>query len=500
MKILSALETRKADAFTIKHEPIKSIELMQRASEAFVKAFVEHYDKSRPVAVFCGTGNNGGDALLVSRLLHQKGYKVEVYIVDFKGQGSKDFLSNYTRHVKVLNPVSVSRWADIPAIQSNQVVIDAIFGSGLTRAVTGIQAEVINAINRSGCTTVAIDIPSGLFADSPSVEGAIIEADRTISLQLPKLAFFIPENRKYTGEWEFVDIGLSKDFINTCESSYYYMDREFWKGQFGNREKFAHKGNFGKALIISGSYGKMGAAVLAARACLRSGVGLLTMHIPGCGYEIMQTAVPEAMAWIDDHEHIITEVPDFELFNTVGVGPGIGQATKTLEMLRSVFKRSKNPMVIDADAINLIGNNRELLKLIPRGSILTPHLVEFERISQHCLHHFDRIERQKAFSQKHGLIVVLKGAFTSVSFPDGTSYFNSTGNPGMATGGSGDVLTGIITGLLAAFQDPEQAAALGVYLHGLAGDLASRDHGEESLIASDIIASLPEALIMLKKY
>ena len=499
MKILAAAETREADAYTIKNEPIVSIDLMERASQAFAKFFVEHFHTKRTIHIFCGSGNNGGDGLAVARILLQKKYNVQTYLVNFKDKGSEDFMTNLERLRKNHEPQLISDKGKFPAFTDDDVVIDAIFGSGLTRPVEGIYAQIISEINEKARHIVSIDIASGLFADTPSKQGAIIKPSLTITFQTPKMAFLVPENEIYVGAWVAVNIGLNRDFIEKTPSANYMLTSRMVKDLIRDRRKFAHKGDFGKAIILSGSMGKMGAAVLGARACMRTGAGLLTMQVPQCGYEIIQTAVPEAMVTIDSQKDYLTQFPDLSPYNVVGIGPGIGTHPETTRMLYKLMENHTNPMAIDADAINIIGKNRFLLEKLPEGSILTPHLKEFERITTPCHNHFDRLEMQRDFSQKYKVVVILKGANSSISLPDGRILFNTTGNPGMATGGSGDVLTGMITGLLAQNYRPSEAAVLGTYLHGLAGDLAEKKLGREGLIASDIIGEIPQAFLHIKK-
>jgi NAD(P)H-hydrate epimerase len=498
MKILSAAETRQADAYTIENEPIASIDLMERAAISFTEIFTKCYDSSRTVKIFCGTGNNGGDGLAVARLLLKQKYQVETYLVNFNGQGSADFLINYER-LRKKHKINILTEKEIfPRFDKEDVIIDAIFGSGLTRPVEGYYAQIISEINEKANHIVSIDIASGLFADSSSSKGAIIKPTLTISFQMPKLAFMIPENEAFVGRWEIADIGLDQDFINNTGSKHYLLTHTLVKNIILERKRFAHKGDFGKAIMLSGGLGKMGAAILGAKACMRTGAGLLTMQIPQCGYEIMQTSVPEAMVSIDIQKDFLTQYPDLVPYNAIGIGPGIGTHPDTTKMIYKLLENYTKPLVIDADAINIIGKNRFLLEKLPEGSILTPHLKEFERITEPCQDHFERLELQQTFSKKYGVIIVLKGANSSISLPDGKIYFNSTGNPGMATGGSGDVLTGILTGLLAQNYKPTDVALLGTYLHGLAGDEAASRKGMESLIASDIIDGIPQAYKLLK--
>ncbi len=493
MKILSARQIREADAFTIKQEPIASIDLMERASLAFVACFEERFGDEKPVWIFCGTGNNGGDGLAIARLLSDKKFQVTVVIVKTNDTSSDDFASNEKRLAARIPKIIVRESSEIPDIAPNVVVIDAIFGSGLSRAVTGLFGEVIDKINLSGASIVSVDIASGLFADQPSSGSSIIQPDYTISFQLPKMAFLLPENHSRVGEWEVADIRLSQTFIDRAESQADFVQLADIKPLLKNRSAAAHKGDFGKALLFAGSRGKMGAAILSARACMRSGTGLLTVHAPACGYEIMQIAVPEAMISIDESEWFIAKVPEHLKYDVIGIGPGIDTKDETANLLEELLRQFQRPVVIDADGLNLIGRHKGFVEKIPKESILTPHAKEFERIAGPWNNDYERLDLQKQFSVNHGLFVIFKGAHTTISTPDGHLYFNSTGNPGMATAGSGDVLTGIITSILGQGYTPLQAAILGVYLHGLAGDLAANEKGQASLIASDIIDFLPAA-------
>lgn len=495
IKILNASQTRALDAYTIKHEPVSSLDLMERACEEFTEWFTTHVRIDNKIAVVCGTGNNGGDGLGIARLLKDRGYPVRVFIVK-GGKESDDFKQNQLR---LPESISVREIIDHcnDDFADTDVLIDAIFGSGLTRPVEGVYADVINRINASEAVKIAVDIPSGLMADKPS-SGTIVKASYTITFQLPKLAMFMPGNFSFTGEWVVVNIGLDRSFIKETPTPYYYIQSKDARRLLRQRTRFDHKGTFGHALIVAGSHGKMGAAILATRAALRSGAGLVSAHVPGCGYEIMQVAAPEAMVHVDASDLTIASVVLHENVNAVGIGPGLGQDKQTLVALRKLLEQSR-PMVIDADALNLIAANRELLQIIPRNSILTPHPKEFARLAGETSNGFDRIERARKFAKEINCFIVLKGAFTAIVTPDRNVFFNSTGNPGMATGGSGDVLTGILCGLLAQGYEPQNCCLLGVYLHGLAGDLAADDKGMEAMIAGDLIEFLPAAYKKLNR-
>jgi ADP-dependent NAD(P)H-hydrate dehydratase / NAD(P)H-hydrate epimerase len=493
MKILAVKQIQALDAYTIENEPISSINLMERASQAFVDSLRLRFSKTYPVYVFCGLGNNGGDGLAIARLLLAQGYTPKVFVVYHSEKSSADFAENFDKLRQLTDIQAIREANDFPEIAPNAILIDALFGSGLSRPLVGLSAEIVHKINQAQATRVAVDIASGLFADKASIGEAIVRADYTISFQLPKLAFMLPQNASYVGEWQVVAIGLSEKYLYECFTNYYYLDNQLVKSIIKPRSKFSHKGTFGHSLLIAGSYGKMGAAVLAARACLRAGTGLLTTHIPRCGYEIMQTAVPEAMISIEKSWNWLQYLPDIQPFTAIGIGCGLDKYPATIQLVEKLLKTATQTLVLDADALNILGENRQLLKILPKNSILTPHPKEFARLTHPVADHFERLEILRNFAQVYQVFVVLKGAHSVLASPEGNIYFNSTGNPGMASGGSGDVLTGIITALLSQGYTPLDASMLGVYLHGLAGDLALANESPESLIASDLIKNLGKA-------
>jgi ADP-dependent NAD(P)H-hydrate dehydratase / NAD(P)H-hydrate epimerase len=492
IKILSAPQIKQLDAYTIQNEPIASIDLMERACRAFVNWFIERYDTTHKVGIICGTGNNGGDGLGIARLLHEWNYPVTVWIVHGSVNETNDFLTNRER---IKNKIAIIDIIDQPAddlAKDQSIIIDALFGSGLSRPLDGVYASVIKKLNDTVAVKLSVDIPSGLQADTPSA-GEIFKAHHTITFQLPKLAFLLSENKEYAGEWHILDIGLSRQGIKEAEAIHFLLTEKDIKKMVRVRGRFDHKGKFGHALLVAGSRGKMGACVLAARAALRSGPGLLTVHIPSGSEVIIHTAVPEAMASLDSSVTHFSDKLNVENFQTVGVGPGMGQHADTVKALHNLLDNFKKPMVLDADALNIISSQPELMQLIPKGSILTPHRKEFERLVGACKNDFDRLDKLVQLSKQLQSVVVLKGAYSAIAAPDGKIYFNPTGNPGMAKGGSGDALTGILTGLLAQGYDPTQAAQTGVYVHGLAGDLAAHESGQTSLIATDLVERLPLA-------
>jgi len=490
--ILSTAQMRAADAFTIAHEPIASIDLMERASKAFVQWFVQQFDPAYKVDVVCGTGNNGGDGLAIARLLKDWNYHVNVWIISGPVKEPSDFVTNKKRLPESITVTTITDEINVKSFNDRHVIIDAIFGSGLSRPTEGIYANTIEVLNQLNITRVAVDIPSGLQADGPSA-GSIFKAHHTVTFQSPKLAFLLPEYASFVGQWHVVEIGLHPQFLQNEATKHFLVTKKAVLKLLPRREKFSHKGTFGRALLMAGSYGKIGACILAARAIMRSGTGLLTAHVPSSAVPILQTAVPEAMCSSDAHEHYLSVAPPLTEYNALGIGPGLGQAAETVKFVQAVLEAGK-PLVIDADALNILGAHPHLLHLVPAGSLLTPHPKEFERLAGSWKNSFERLEKQAQLARQLNSVVLVKGAYTAVATPQGEIFFNTTGNPGMATGGSGDVLTGILTGLMAQGLAAAHAATLGVYLHGLAGDLAAHDKTQIALIASDLIDYLPAAL------
>jgi NAD(P)H-hydrate epimerase len=483
-------EVKEADDYTITHEPIASIDLMERASRAFVSNFIQHFAISyKKIVVVCGLGDNGGDGLAIARMLYDLGYEVEVIIINYSARQSANFKVNLERLKNKINPEWINDRSRIHNFQSNSLVIDAILGAGLSRPLEGVIKSVVEKLNGSKAEIVAVDIPTGLFADSINEKGdIIIKATYTITFHTPKLAFVLPQNAEFVGNWAIVNIGLHEEFIQQIKSKYFYTDSEVAKALIKLRPKFANKGNFGHALMMAGSYGMIGAAVLSTKACLRSGVGKVTIYTPKYGYEILQTSIPEAMCLPNRNTEYLEELPKLDNYQAIGIGCGIGTRSETVALVEKLLTKIEVPIVIDADALNVLASDEKLLKLIPKGAILTPHPKEFQRlIGKKWENDYEKLEILSQFAIEYNCIVCLKGAFTSVALPDGTIHFNSTGNAGMAKGGSGDVLTGMLLALLAQGYRADEAAILGVYEHGLAGDRAAQLKGTTAMIASDII-------------
>ncbi len=440
--------------------------------------------------------------MAVARLLHHDGYDVQVILVATNKNYSTDLAQNLSRLPKAIPLLKAHFLQDFPRdLPSSAVILDGLFGSGLSRPLEGLYAEAVSYINQLEAQVISIDIPSGLFTDGPTPEGtAVIQADITLTFERPKLAFLLPTSGAFAGDWHVLPIGLHQEFLNQVESPHQLLVPETIKSLARPRSKFSHKGTFGHALLVGGSYGKMGAITMSAHAALRSGVGLLTVQVPRVGYDILQTSVPEAMVLTDEHEHHLTTPPtDVTKYQCIGIGPGLGQAEDSRLALERMFRQKLPPLVLDADALNLLAADRLLRQQLPADSILTPHPKEFERLTGPATNDFHRLELLQNFCAEHSCYVILKGAHSCIGTPSGELYFNTTGNPGMATGGSGDVLTGILTGLRAQGYSPLETCQIGVYLHGLAGDLAAAAEGETSLIASDLYKYLGAAFLKLKQ-
>lgn len=504
MKIFTSAQIKELDRYTIEHEPIPSIDLMERAAKALTRAIADVWSNTVPVVVFAGSGNNGGDALAVSRLLAEQGYQVSVYLFNISGHLAEECAANKKRLIearRIKEFIEVTQEFDPPRLEKGMLVVDGLFGSGLNKPLAGGFASLVKYINSSSAEIVSIDVPSGLMTEDNTynVRANTIRANLTLTLQQPKLAFLFPENQVFIGQLRVLDIRLSQEGIEKIEANYTVLEESEIRAMLLERDPFAHKGQMGHALMIAGSYGIAGAAILATRACLRSGVGKVTVHTPKKNRDILQIAVPEAVLQFDPEETIFSEAVETEDFNALGIGPGLGQSETTAIPLIAQLRRATCPVVVDADALNILASHRAWLQQLPKGIILTPHAKEFDRMEGHSADSYERLTKARHLAERIQGYVILKGRYTAICMPDGHVMFNPTGNAGMATAGSGDVLTGIITALLARGYKTEDACIIGVYLHGLAGDLAARDLGEESLIAEDIIRYLSRAFKRLKE-
>ena len=503
-KILTAQQMRQLDAYTIAHEPIPSIDLMERASGRVAMRIAELFPTDRRIVVFAGSGNNGGDALAVARMMAEQSYQVTVYLFNISGKLSPDCAANKKRlqdckRIRAFH--EVIQEFDPPRLEEGMLIIDGLFGSGINKPLAGGFASLVKYINASPAKVVSLDIPSGLMTEDNNfnIRANIIRATQTLTLQQPKLSFFFPENQLFVGKLRVLDIRLSQEGIDKMEASFTITEESDIRQRLLGRSAFAHKGQMGHALLIAGSYGMAGAAILAAKACMRVGVGKLTVNSPRRNNTILQISVPEAIVQVCNEDTIFAEAIDADEFQAMGIGPGLGQSEQTAIAIISQLRRTQCPTVVDADGLNILANHRAWMQQLPKGLILTPHPKELDRLEGHSADSYERLTKARNLAQRLKGYVIVKGRYTAICCPGGNIIFNPTGNAGMATAGSGDVLTGIITGLLARGYKTEDACIVGVYLHGLAGDLAAQDIGEESLIASDIINYLPKAFKRLKE-
>ncbi len=500
MKIFSSKQFYEADKITSEKQGITSVDLMERAATQIYGWLHQRLQGAQvPIHIFCGIGNNGGDGLALGRLLIDNGYNVTSYIANYKDKRSDGFVTNYSRYKDVTKnwPLLMTCAEDFPVLAKEDIIIDALFGIGLNRPPEGWVKELIQHLNATPAYKLSIDIPSGLYAEKAITDPeAIIKPNHTLTFQAPKLSFFLPESGPYVTFYEVLNIGLDEEFLHTTEALAQLIAKPEAQRFYKQRNKYAHKGNFGHALIAAGSYGSMGAAVLSTKATLRIGAGKVTSFIPECGYTTMQIAVPEAMVQTDVNLKVLSKI-DFDFMpDAIGVGMGMGTGKEAVSALRGLLKKVACPILLDADALNCISSTKALLKLIPQNAILTPHAGELERLVGEWTDDYDKIAKTKAFSKKYNVIVIIKGANTIVISED-EMYINTTGNPGMATAGSGDVLSGVVTGLVAQGYDPLMASVFGVYLHGSAGNIASQIVGFEAMMASDITEALGDAFIEL---
>ncbi|MDR2680482.1 MAG: NAD(P)H-hydrate dehydratase [Tannerella sp.] len=498
-KLFEASKIKEIDEYTIANEPIEPVDLVERAASVFVNEFSRRYaSRQKRVYVFAGPGNNGADALAVSRMLTERGYNVYTYLINPSNRLSPECEENKRR----IKEGDCEQFTEVissfspPVFNPQDIIIDGLFGAGLNRPLEGGFAGIVDYINHSESTVVSIDIPSGLFGEDNKDNNLqyTIQADLTLTFEFPKLSFLLPENAHYVGEWKTLPVGLHPDALLKTKTPYGLITDEDIASLIRRRERFAHKGDFGHALLVAGSRGKMGAAILSAKSCMRSGAGLLTVHVPERGEAVMQTSLPEAMTEADVHPDFITELPDLSRYDVIGIGPGLGVNDKTKAVVEKLLARAgEKPLVLDADALNIVAANSELLYRLPQNTVITPHPKEFDRLAGRSENAYERIQKARSIAAEQKICVVLKGAYTVVCTPSGKAFFNTSGNPGMATAGSGDVLTGIISGLLAQGYRPEEASVIAVYIHGVAGNLAAAHLSEESMIAGDITAMLGKA-------
>lgn len=505
MKIFTSAQLRELDRYTTEHERTTSLDLMERSARAIAHALTAIWPPTTPVVVFAGPGNNGGDALAVARLLCEQSYKVKTYLFNIHNKLSEECAVNRRRllegkHAQTLVEVTVN--FDPPQLTAETLVVDGLFGTGLNKPLSGGFASLVKYINQSPSRVASIDIPSGLMAEDNTynIRANIVRAHLTLTIQQKKLCMLLADNQPYLGQIRVLDIQLSQEYVKKTDSQYRVTEAADLKPLLRRRHEFAHKGDMGHALLVAGKYGMAGAAILATRACFRTGVGKVTVHTPRKNNDILQTSVPEAILHLDREDQFFSEPVGTDGFDALAIGPGLGTAEPTSIAMIAQLRRATCPCIIDADALNILSNHRAWMQQLPKEIIMTPHDVEFDRlIGNTCNGSYDRLSKVRDMAERINAYIILKGRYSALCLPDGHVYFNPTGNPGMATAGSGDVLTGIITGLVARGYQQREACLIGMYLHGLAGDMAASDIGQESLIASDIVRYLPKAIRKLQE-
>lgn len=490
MKVLSNEQLRTADRATIERQGISSLELMEQAAERCADFLLEFLIPSDRVAVMAGMGNNGGDALVISRLLLAAGLNVETVVLRHSEDGSEDFQTNLDRLHKMNHDV---RWVDDRASffldPHTDVLIDGVFGSGLSRPLEGWVSEVIDAVNGMSCQRIAIDTPSGFLTDEPMPIGAVaIEADLCLCLQVPRLGMLLPSAAPWVNSIHVIDIGLDHSFLASCETPFRLVEGVGQWAAYFARPKHSHKGSFGHALLVAGSEGMEGAAIIATAAALQSGAGKVTAYTTIEAKRAILAKCPEAMVRL---RGTAIHPSDFE---AILMGPGMGTEEQSASMLQQLLSSERKGWVLDADALNVLSQTPEHQRFIPKHAILTPHIGEFERLFGSSENEFERIEQLRKKAQELEVFIVLKGAHSALATPEGDVYFNHSGTPALAKAGSGDVLAGLVTSLLAQCEDPFVAAVVGMHVHGLAGELAAADFGLHGALATHVCDRLGIAI------
>lgn len=501
MKLFSAQELKEWDAFTVQHEPVASIELMERAATACMPYLLPHAIAARHIYILCGPGNNGGDGLAIARLLSVANVQTKVITVYNDSAPSADCKTNLVRLQgnKLVNIIELKQQQQLPDFNRSDLVIDCLFGYGLNKPVSGIYQEVIEQVNASTAKVISIDMPSGLPADVLQPEAikdyTVVQAQQTLTFQSLKHSLIFAETGTYAGNVQVIPIGMHHGFEGHAHAHMEFITSELVQSIIKPRQTFAHKGTQGHVMLAGGSYGKMGASLLMAKGALYSGCGLLHVYVPKVGYTILQTALPEAMVMTDEELYEIRHFPNLQGCTAAAIGPGMGMHAETIKMLGAYLPSIQIPIVLDADALNCCAHllqEHHFSFRFPKQCILTPHPKEFDRLAGFSSNSFERQQKAHAFAQTHGVVVVLKGAYTRVCLPDGRIFVNTSGNAAMATGGSGDVLTGVVSSLLAQGYSVNNAAIAGVFIHGLAGDLAAK--GKFAISASEIASTISHTM------
>lgn len=515
MKVVTAAEMRKIDQDTIDGIGIPGIVLMETAGSEIVRVIERHYPTAQRIGICVGKGNNGGDGLVIARQLAHAGRDVDIFLVsppdNFIGEARTNLDIAYNLGLQIAETLTDAS----THIKSRrcELLVDAIFGTGLHSDVREPISTIINEINNLHIPVLSVDLPSGLNADSGSPLGTCVQADRTVTISLPKRGLLLHPGAELAGELEIVDIGFPQQVIDAQNINVNWTTESTASNWLPQRAADSHKGSYGRVLVIAGSVGMTGAASLASEAALRTGAGLVTLAIPKSLNAILEVKLSEVMTLpLPETENgSLAEAATPSILeyaektkSVIAIGPGLSQHPETVALVRQLTKENREqgfelPMVVDADGLNALAKVKELIPLLGEKAVLTPHLGEMARLTDTPIPTLaaDRICTAEEFAQKYGLTLVLKGAPTVTSNSKGEVWINSTGNPGMATAGMGDVLTGVIAGLIAQKVPSANAATLGVYLHGLAGDIAAETVGRHGLIASDVLMAIPQAISSL---
>jgi ADP-dependent NAD(P)H-hydrate dehydratase / NAD(P)H-hydrate epimerase len=491
LPLLTSSQIREADAYTIANEPISSVNLMERAAKAFVGWFVNHFpDKKQAISIYCGTGNNGGDGLAIARILHGHHYKtVNIKITRFSDKASDDFNVNLKKLQSTISVTEIKPGDNFPD-EDGVIIIDAMLGSGLNKPLHGDYQKLVKHLNTLEKTVVAVDIPTGFFAEGDiNLDSTVLKAQLVITFQQPKINFLLPESGPFMECWQAVNIGIDERFVQSLNSPYQFVEEKDIRRLIKPRHKFSNKGTYGHALIVAGQAKTMGAALLCSSACAHAGAGLTTACVPESGLTALNSYLPEIMAVVRQGN----DLPEIEWdkFSTMGIGPGLGNDEGSLALLTDIFTNYKKPVVIDADALNILAEHKQLWAIIPEGSILTPHMKEFDRLFGDSKTWWQRLQIAIQKAKEHKICIILKNDYTITATPDGKAYFNSTSNAAMASGGMGDVLTGVITALLAQKYSPVDACIIGTYIHGKAGDELALPNRMHVVLPGKLISQLP---------
>ncbi|MDE7410843.1 MAG: NAD(P)H-hydrate dehydratase [Paramuribaculum sp.] len=500
MKLFSIEDIKAIERATLQQEGVTFHSLVMQMAASAATEIASRWRPSIRTIIFAGHESCGAVGLALAGMLMERGFNPSIYLfnigmrsINEECKRCRDLLRSKFPDAALIEVVDK---VNLPELKSDDLVIDALFGSELREPLVGGFTSLVRYINDAGATVVSIDVPSGMLGDwnHGVLPRDTVQASLTLSRQFPRLPFFFSELAERVGEWKVIDAGMNGEASANRVSAYYLIEKDEVRSLLRKRNAFSSKADYGTALLAAGSYGMTGAAVLACNGALRAGAGKVIVRSPRCSVNVLQAAVPEAMVNADDAERNIMDFRVNVKYTAMGVGPGIGVNESTIDALELLLKHTTHPLVLDADALNCIAQRPALLSHIPMLSVLTPHSGEFDRLFGEHSSSESRLLKAVDVSRRYRLLILLKGHYTTLVRPDGKIYINSSGTPGMATPGSGDVLTGVITSLMAQGYKPEVAALIGAFVHGKAGELAVERHGEYGVLASDIAANIGTAI------